>query len=218
MANFGVHAAGAAAAGIGCGALSLAVFAGKNPAFAGAAAVAAFVGGMLPDIDHDEAIPIREVFSLLAAVVPAMLLPVMARHGFSTEELICFFAAVYVTIRFVVAEAFKRLTVHRGIFHSIPFIVAAGEAVALGLMNLSPPERLLIGASVTIGAFTHLLLDEIYAVDFTGRKLKKSFGTAIKFWSPDLAPTLLCYAALALLTLIGAVQIGPQLLAWFQRR
>lgn len=218
MANFGVHAAGAAAAGIGCGVMSLAVFGGKNPAFAGAAAVAAFVGGMLPDIDHDEAIPIREVFSLLAAVVPAMLLPVLARQGFSTEELICFFAAVYVAIRFVVAEAFKRLTVHRGIFHSIPFIVAAGEAVALGLMNLSPPERLLIGASITIGAFTHLLLDEVYAVDFTGRKLKKSFGTAIKFWSPDLGPTLLCYGALGLLTLIGAVQIGPQLLTWLQRR
>lgn len=197
--------------------MSLIAFNGNNPAFAGAAAVAAFIGGMLPDIDHDEAIPIREVFSLIAAVVPAMLIPIMARKGFSTEETICFFAATYVGIRFVGAELFKRLTVHRGIFHSIPFIIAAGEAVALSLMNLTPPERLLIGASVTIGAFTHLLLDEIYAVDFTGRKLKKSFGTAIKFWSPDLVPTLLCYGALGLLTLIGAVQIGPQLVAWVQR-
>lgn len=212
MANFVVHAVGAGVAGVACGVLSVLVLGLHNPAFAGAAVVAGFVGGMLPDIDHDEAIPIREVFSLLAAVVPAMLMPVMSRqYGFSTEECICFFAACYIGIRFVVAEIFKRVTVHRGIFHSLPFILAAGEAVALGLVRLSPMERLLIGFSVTAGAMMHLSLDELYAVDFTGRRLKKSFGTAIKLWSPDLFPTLLCYAAVLVLSGALAWKLGPEL-------
>lgn len=213
MANFQTHAFGAAAAGVGCAALSISVFGPSALAFAGAAGIAAFVGGMLPDIDHDNAIPIREVFSLLAAVVPAIALPWLARkHGVSTEAAICFFAVVYVGIRFVMAEIFKRFTEHRGIFHSIPFILAAGELVALTLTDLGATERVILGASVSIGAFTHLLLDEFFAVDFTGARLKKSFGTAIKLWSSDLIPTLLCYGVFLALSVACALQLGPALL------
>lgn len=179
-----------------------------NYAFAGACLVAGYVGSMLPDIDHDEAIPIREVFSVLAAVVPASLMPWLTPERLNTEQAICFFAATYVFIRFPLSWGLKRLTVHRGIFHSIPFCLVAGLFVAVILSGLGPRERLLLGGSVSVGAFVHLLLDEIFAVNFLGAKLKKSFGTAIKLWSGDLVPTLACYGALALLSYTFVARFG----------
>ena len=38
------------------------------------------------------------------------------------------------------------------------------------------------GALVFIGALTHLLLDEIYSIDFAGNRVKRSFGTAMKLY------------------------------------
>lgn len=213
-----MHATGATLAGVGCGALSVLVLGTSNPWFAGATALAAFVGGLLPDIDHDEAIPIREIFSILAAAIPAGVLPWLTRHqGFSTEQNICFFAGSYALIRWVAAPIFKSLTAHRGIFHSIPFAIVAGEAVALSLVGFTVLERILLGFSIAAGCFMHLALDEIYAVDFTGRRLKKSFGTAIKLWSDDLIPTMLCYGALVGLTGAAFAMFGPQLLLLAKR-
>jgi membrane-bound metal-dependent hydrolase YbcI (DUF457 family) len=212
MANFMTHALGATGAGVVAAGASLALFGLNGLAFAGASLVAGFVGGLLPDIDHDEAIPIREVFSLVAAVVPAAAMPYLARKGLSTEATICFFAITYISIRFIGAEVFKRLTSHRGIFHSIPFVIVAGEVVAVALVEMSAMERVIIGGAVSLGAFTHLALDELFAVDFTGRRLKKSFGTAIKLWSSDLLPTLLCYGALLVATVALALSVLPGLL------
>jgi hypothetical protein len=36
---------------------------------------------------------------------------------------------------------------------------------------------------VVAGFLTHLILDEIYSIDVHGVRLKKSFGTALKFYS-----------------------------------
>lgn len=207
MANFATHCAGGVAAGVAGAALSI-LWRPDNLAFAGACLIAGYVGSMLPDIDHDEAIPIREVFSVLAAVVPASLMPWLTPERLNTEQAICFFAATYAFIRFPLSWALKRVTVHRGIFHSIPFCLVAGEFVAIVLGGLGPRERLLLGGSVSIGAFTHLLLDEIFAVNFLGAKLKRSFGTAIKLWSQDLVPTLLCYGALAFLSYTFIARFG----------
>lgn len=207
MANFATHCVGGVVAGVGGAVFSL-LWRPDNLAFAGACLVAGFVGGMLPDIDHDEAIPIREVFSILAAVVPACLMPMLVPSTFNTEQAICFFAATYAAIRWPVSWGLKRLTVHRGIFHSIPFCLVAGLFVAIVLNRLGPRERLLLGGSVSLGALAHLILDEVFAVNFLGAKLKKSFGTALKLWSGDLVPTLLCYGSLALLTYTFVARFG----------
>lgn len=207
MANFAMHCAGGVAAGA-AGATASLMWRPGNLAFAGACFVAGFVGSMLPDIDHDEAIPIREVFSILAAVVPASLIPWLTPERLNTEEAICFFAITYALIRWPLSWGFKRLTVHRGILHSIPFCIAAGEFVAVALSGLGPRERLLLGGSVAVGALTHLLLDEIFAVNFLGAKLKRSFGTAMKLWSGDWLATLACYGALVFLSWTFIARFG----------
>ena len=38
------------------------------------------------------------------------------------------------------------------------------------------------GALIFIGAITHLLLDELYSIDFAGNRVKRSFGTAMKLF------------------------------------
>ena len=52
--------------------------------------------------------------------------------------------------------------------------------------------------SVFWGYLIHLILDEIYSVDITGRKIKKSFGSALKICSNDKKVNLFVYSLLFL--------------------
>jgi membrane-bound metal-dependent hydrolase YbcI (DUF457 family) len=219
MANFFMHGVGAGLAGLGSGCAALLIRGGENPWFAGATALIAFVGAMLPDIDHDEAIPNREIFSILAAAVPAGLLGWLAREWrWTSEQNICFFALSYLGIRFVLAPLFKKVTAHRGIIHSIPFGLLAAEVLALSLFRFTVMERLIAGAALFIGFMTHLALDELYAVDFLNRRLKQSFGTAIKLRSSEVWATGLCYLGLIVCTGVFLYRFGPQVMRIIERR
>ena len=49
---------------------------------------------------------------------------------------------------------------------------------------------------------SHLALDELYSVDFRGRRLKRSSGTALKFWGKKAWPNYTTYGKLAFLVLL----------------
>jgi hypothetical protein len=200
VANFKVHLLG----GVTAGALSAGgtfwLLGRAGLPTAAAALVTATVGGLLPDIDHDHAVPCRELWALLAVLVPAAAVPVALRHHVAPEWTVLIAAAGYALVRFGLSALFMRATAHRGIFHSVPFVLCAGEAAALVFRTIAPLHRLLLGAALVVGAMVHLLLDEAYAVDFTGRRMKKSFGTALKFRAPSLPATAACYLALAALS------------------
>jgi hypothetical protein len=200
MANFRTHLAGAGLAGGAAALTAIGVFGRAGAPLAGAAIVATALGGLLPDVDHDHAVPVRELFAFMAAVLPTVGVPALTARGVRAEWVIVAVAVAYVAIRFGLATAFKHATVHRGIFHSIPFALCAGEVTALTLRALPLHERLFLGGAVALGALVHLVLDEVFAVDFTGKRLRKSFGTAIKFRAPSALATLTCYAALAAAT------------------
>ena len=53
------------------------------------------------------------------------------RQGFSPEQLLVILAGTYLFIRYGVAETFRRISVHRGMFHSVPAMLIAGLAVFL---------------------------------------------------------------------------------------
>jgi membrane-bound metal-dependent hydrolase YbcI (DUF457 family) len=94
-------------------------------------------------------------------------------------------------------------TVHRGMFHSIPAALVFGEAAFLldGGDNLG--LRIFIAAAVSIGYLSHLVLDEIWSVEWShGLHLKKSFGTALKLWGEGSWSNLSCYAKLLILTAV----------------
>jgi hypothetical protein len=169
------------------------------------------LGGLLPDLDSDSGVPVREMFSLLAVAVPVLLFQHLQQRGIATENILVLLAAAYLLIRFWVSGLFKKYTVHRGMFHSLPGMVIAGLSVFLIVRTSNPNphqqfiERLYLAGGVMIGFASHLILDEIFAVDFEGVKitLNKYAGSAFKLWSKSRPATLTAYFILAVLALLA---------------
>ena len=94
----------------------------------------------------------------------------------------------------------RKFTVHRGMFHSIPAMLTFGGITYLLTGGWPTNERYMMAGGVMGGFFSHLLLDEIYAVEFkTGRwRTKKSFGTAMKLWGGNGKSNFAAYAKLAI--------------------
>ncbi len=156
------------------------------------------IGGMLPDLDSDSGVPVREMFGLAAAVLPLLLLPRFVHAGMTREAILATMLFGYIFVRYGVSQVFKKLSVHRGMYHSIPAMLIAGLVVYLAYHSPERNLRLLMGVGVMIGFASHLILDEIYSVDFRGAKivLKSSAGSAVKFSSTSLIATASCYAML----------------------
>ncbi len=160
------------------------------------------VSGMLPDLDSDSGVPIREATSLAAAVVPMLLVDRLRELQLSPEGMVLAAGLVYLTIRFIIAELFRRYTVHRGMWHSIPACISVGLLSYLIMHCQDDRPRIYKSGAVAGGFLVHLILDEIWAIAFRqGRfQLKSSFGTALKFWGPSFLANISVYAKLALLS------------------
>lgn len=165
------------------------------------------VSGMLPDLDSASGRPVREMFGLTAAMVPLLMLPRLQAIGLTIDQAILILAIVYVSIRFGLSSLFKRLTVHRGMFHSIPAALIAAEIGFLAHNCEHADGAWLLGSGVFLGFLSHLVLDEIYAVDSTGAP-KKSAGTALKFATKSIPANLTTYAILAGLSYVVFMDLG----------
>lgn len=168
------------------------------------------VAGMLPDLDSDTGVPVRETLCFLSVLVPMLMLPRFQAMGMDTEQVVFASALIYVGLRFGVGEIFKRYTTHRGMWHSIPAAAIAGLATYLVCLSPDVEIRLFKSWAVVIGFLSHLILDEIYSVDLYGRqiRIKKSFGTALKLFSKNRLANISTYAKLALLVVI-VMSDGP---------
>src|SRR5215510_7109153 len=155
------------------------------------------MGGVLPDIDSDHTIPVQILFSVLA--VGLAFMSVFSRADtYSVVELSILWLAVYLFVRHGLYKIFAKFTVHRGIFHSqlaALFFLLFNAAVAYHVFGLSAVTSWLVGCFVALGYMIHLTLDEIYSVDITGARVKKSFGTALKFASFEGLKTSLALGA-----------------------
>lgn len=157
--------------------------------------LAGTLGGILPDIDADSSRSIRIVFRLFG-VLAALLALLYGRERLALTDTLVLGAAAYGLVRYPLCWAFARFTVHRGSLHSLLANgVFALATVVIGhrLFGLPPGLAWETGVFVFVGAFIHLLLDELYSIDLEGRRIKKSFGTALKLieWRAPLANLLL---------------------------
>lgn len=160
------------------------------------------LGGLLPDLDSDSGVPVRELFGVAAAVTPILLFDrVRSLCQQSTEQTVIVLAATYLFIRYVLSYLFKNFTVHRGMFHSIPALMIAGLTTYLVYPSGDVRRRLFLSGAVMIGFLSHLILDEIYSVDFMGARLRlnKYAGSALKLVSKSWPATVTTYLLLALL-------------------
>lgn len=159
------------------------------------------VAGMLPDLDSNSGIPQREMLSFVSVIAPMLMMPRFDALGMTTEHKVFAAAVLYILIRFVIGGLFKKYTKHRGMWHSIPAAMIAGLATFMLCSTTDFDVRLFKSWAVVLGFVSHLLLDEIYAVNWEGKlpKTKKSFGTAMKFFGNNRFANVMTYAKLALL-------------------
>ncbi|MFV0445704.1 MAG: metal-dependent hydrolase [Planctomycetaceae bacterium] len=204
MANFREHITVSSMLGLSYGLSGVMGF-GFNPVQGLLAACLTGLSGMLPDLDSDGGRPVREMFGLLGAVAPLLVVNrVIAFLGLTgdPETIMLVIVLLYVSIKYGGAEFISRVSVHRGMFHSLPALLIAAEAVFLAYPSPRLEVKLFMGGGVAIGFLSHLLLDELYSVEVKGSRLgfKRSSGTAMK-WSGDaLIPNVVAFTLMATLT------------------
>ena len=144
--------------------------------------------GMLPDLDADNGRPLREIFSLTAALVPVLEMDRLRTYAVDSEGTILLAILVYISIRYGASTLLAMLSVHRGMFHSIPAAVIAAELAYLAYPSGSALVKLLMAGGVAIGFLSHLVLDEIYSVQWNGAqvRLKASAGSALKVFGNSM--------------------------------
>jgi len=144
------------------------------------------VGGVAPDVDSDSSTPLKIAFEVLSFVVASLVM-----FGLGTQFSALFLCIVWISAFFAfrhgVFQYFTHSTVHRGVFHTIPAAVLLGfitAAIAYRITGMAPLQAWLTGIFIAIGYLVHLILDEAYSVNLYGMQMKKSFGTAFKFFAP----------------------------------
>ena len=184
MANFNTHL-GVAAVGSGMLAtlcLQVGLVDAKDAILLASMGV---VGGILPDIDLHYSHPSRILFSLLGIVV-AFLWIFAAENDLPIIHLWGAGLGIYLLVRYPIWTLFQKVTVHRGAIHSIGVAILFGlvtSAISFHLFARLAFMSWLIALFIFLGFILHLLLDEMYSVDFMGQRLKKSFGTALKLFN-----------------------------------
>ena len=208
MAGYKTHITVSGALGVGYGTAGV-MLGGFTPVEGALAGVLTWFSGMLPDLDSASGRPVREVFSLLAAFAPfAMMGHLMewTHHSYETTTLLA--VILYVAIRYGGQSVLNRTAVHRGMFHSIPAMLITAEIAFLAFRGSSLGVKLLMAGGAAIGFFSHLVLDEIYAVEWNGVhvRLNKFAGSAVKFVGNRFLPNILTYSLLMVLTYAALVQ------------
>ncbi|MDD2722594.1 MAG: metal-dependent hydrolase [Methylovulum sp.] len=163
------------------------------------------VGGLLPDIDAGNSRPVRLLFNVLALLAVSATAELL-QHRHDSYWVLSGAAVAYVTVRYGLFALFNHFTEHRGVFHSLlaaVFFALLASCISYYFLHWTVMQAWLNGLFIAFGFIVHLLLDELYSVDLKNKRMKKSFGTALK----------LCHyqnltASLSLLAL-------TMVLAWF---
>lgn len=203
MAGFNTHLTVSCLAGVGYGVAGHLLGQAPAPTAAVAAGMCA-VAGILPDADSSSAQTSREILGFTAAISTLPLLDALQRHGYSGDELILAAGTAYLSVRFGLGAILQRFTVHRGMWHSIPAALTAGLVTWHLSFAQDTGHRIYQAGAVVLGYLIHLVLDEFYSVEIRGvrPRFKKSFGTALKIWGPDLWANAATFANLAALTVL----------------
>ena len=234
LGNFQQHITCSTATGIAIGGIAY-CFGFDHTTCLVAAGLCSFAG-MLPDIDSDTSKSFQECIYLAAGIGCILTVSRLRHHDVDADFAMFGGAMMLLFIRFGVGSWIKKITVHRGMIHSIPMAILVGQLTFFAVTG-TIEERLLKAAALTIGFLSHLILDEMYSIDSTGAKLrlKRSFGTALKWSNPKRPGSVaIIYTSVFCLGLAGishpdvierrngAVEVAEQssqnepLLAWSQ--
>ena len=183
MANFATHI------GVGtvvCGGLATLTLAANVISEESLVAVtlAGVLGSILPDIDLKDSRASRAFFAGLAVFISFCILFVNA-NNYSIAELWLLWLGTFILVRYGAEAAFHRFSYHRGIWHSLLaafFFWFLTALVFKHVLGRHEGVAWLAGGFMFVGYLTHLILDELFSVDLMGKRLKASFGSALKFY------------------------------------
>jgi hypothetical protein len=184
MANFPTHIA---VGTVVSGAMATATVAADMVAPENIVAVtlAGVLGSILPDIDLEESRPAKAMFSGLAIFFSFAVLFSLETNRYSIVEMLILWLGTLFFVRYGAKEAFFRFSYHRGVWHSLLAMVFCSLVTAWVFYNLLGRHESvawLAAVFLGVGFLTHLILDEIYAVDVMDTRIKASFGTALKLF------------------------------------
>ena len=183
MANFNTHFTVAATASAVMSAIFMAMEV-ITPVEALIAFSIGTLGGLMPDVDSANSKAIRVGFNVVSLLLTIMVVFVKS-SVYSIVEMLVVSGVIFYTLRYGMIDVFRKASKHRGMFHSVPVAMIFGVSVAI-IMHLFFGLNALIswiyGIMTTFGYLVHLILDEVYSVDLANRRVKKSLGTALKFY------------------------------------
>jgi hypothetical protein len=168
------------------------------------------VGSFLPDTDSDSSMPFYLVFgaATLAVTSVVALYTLASPYAADWRYVVGIPGAALVFFWVVVGGIIKRLTHHRGMFHSLPAmaIAALGTFLLARHYGFSDKAAFYFGGAMAAGFFTHLILDEIYAgitLDGIPFNPKSTFGGATKLFGTSTPVNTATYAFLAALIYVA---------------
>lgn len=156
--------------------------------------LAGIIGSIFPDVDVKDSRISQAIFMTLGFLISFCVLIAFAK-SVSIMELWVFWTSTLVSVRFGGQTIFSSFTKHRGIWHSIlaALFISLSGAVFFSYVLRTTDEVAWTGALfLFLGYMVHLLLDEMCSVDYLEAQIKRSFGTALKFYDPHNLKTFFC--------------------------
>lgn len=210
MANFNTHIF--AAAGLASVAATVtAKLLNMPPETAVLFTLCGTIGGIAPDIDLKYSLPSKLLFSVLAGML-ALTLAFAHMDSYTVTELVLGAVGIFLLVRYPVWGLFHQLTVHRGALHSVAAAMMFSFATAAAgekLFGLAAIDSWLSACFMFGGCMVHLVLDEIYSVDFMGARIKRSFGSALKIVDAQRVLASCAVLFVSLVLWIWTPPIGP---------
>ncbi|WP_394135332.1 metal-dependent hydrolase [Aliivibrio fischeri] len=148
------------------------------------------IGGLLPDIDSDNSTSLDIIFNLFTVCIVLLSIRYFTSDAINERQfmlLIGLPVVIHLIIKYGIRNVFEWQTIHRGICHSLLFLLFCGllttNTTAFIINDKFKNADLfawLSGTFIFCGGVIHLLLDEIYSVDLANVRIKRSFGSALK--------------------------------------
>lgn len=162
-----------------------------------------FIGGLLPDIDSEISKSKRYILTIFGIASSLMFLNYALTSNNLNYQAIVEIILWYIFVRYVLGFILSRYVVHRGIFHSIPIMLcwSFGIANITAIMKIHLLNQWMTAIAISSGFFSHLILDEICSVNLENMRIKRSFGSALKFATEDNVSTSISYIIMIILYL-----------------
>ncbi len=158
MPGYKTHITWSSIAGVGLGSIAHLFYGVSLPQSIFAGALCS-LGGVLPDVDSDTSRAYERCITTISGTCVLLLASRLRDFSLEPEGVVTTCAAVYFFIVYVIGAVVKKLTIHRGMCHSIPFAIIAGELIFI--LSAGDTElRLFKSFAIVLGVMIHLFLDE----------------------------------------------------------